>query len=141
MFHDLAQGLGEGLAYGLVGTALLGLGFVLVDVLTPGKLGEIIWDDRNPNAALVLSASLLGVGAIVTTAIATSANDFGEGLANTAGYGLLGLLLMAVSFAVVDVLTPGRLGDIVTDAEPHPAAWITASAHVAVAAIVCAAIA
>lgn len=140
MLADLGYGLAAGLAYGLLGTALMALGFLLVDALTPGRLGTLIWTERNRNAALVLASGLLGIGAIVTTAILTSEDGLGPGLASTLGYGVLGLLLMALSFFVVDALTPGRLGAILVDEHPHPAAWVTATSHVAVAAIVAAAI-
>jgi hypothetical protein len=141
MLSDLAAGLGAGLLYGLVGTALMVLGFLLLDVLLPGPLRAQIWTERNGNAALVLAAGLLGVGGIVTTAIATSEDDLGDGLLSTAGYGLLGLLLMGLSFVLVDLLTPGRLGGMLADAAPHPAAWVTAATNLSIAAIVAASIA
>lgn len=140
MLVELGYGLAAGLAYGLLGTVLMMLGFVLVDALTPGSLGTLIWSERNRNAALVLASGLVGIGAIVTTAILTSEDGLAAGLASTAGYGLLGLLLMGVSFFVVDLLTPGPLGPILVDEHPHPAAWVTATSHVAVASIVAAAI-
>ncbi|MCX9193626.1 DUF350 domain-containing protein [Carbonactinospora thermoautotrophica] len=139
--NELFAGLASGLAFGLVGTVLLALGYLLVDLLTPGRLGQLIWTERNRNAALVLASNALGVGAIVTTAIATSHDEFVQGLISAAGYGVLGLILMAISFAVVDFLTPGRLGELCVDADPHPCAWVVAANHVAVAAIVSAAIA
>ncbi|WP_416045755.1 DUF350 domain-containing protein, partial [Carbonactinospora thermoautotrophica] len=139
--NELFAGLASGLAFGLVGTVLLALGYLLVDLLTPGRLGQLIWTERNRNAALVLASNALGVGAIVTTAIATSHDDFVQGLISAAGYGVLGLILMVISFAVVDFLTPGRLGELCVDADPHPCAWVVAANHVAVAAIVSAAIA
>ena len=144
MFSDLATGLGAGLLYGLVGTALMVLGFVLVDVVIPGELRLHLWEDRNPNAAIVLGSAMLGLGGIVTTAIATSDDELGLGLAETAGYGLLGILLMGLSFLLVDMLVPGRLGRLgrmLADPDPHPASWVTAAANVAVAAITAAAIA
>lgn len=144
MFSDLATGLGSGLLYGLVGTALMVLGFVLVDMVLPGELRRHVWEDRNPNAAIVLASALLGVGGIVTTAIASSADELGRGLADTAGYGVLGILLMGLSYLLVDVLVPGRLGRLgrlLVDPVPHPAAWVTAAANVAAAAITAAAIA
>lgn len=48
---------------------------------------------------------------------------------------------MAVAFLVLDLVTPGKLGAIVVDREPHPAVWVTASCNIAVAAIVAASIA
>ncbi|MGH3434267.1 MAG: DUF350 domain-containing protein [Thermocrispum sp.] len=127
-------------AYGGVGTLLMALGFVLVDVATPGKLPELIWRDGNRNAAVVLGSGLLGVGMIVTTAILTSADELAAGLLSTAIYGLIGIALMAVAFVLIDVVTPGKLGATLTDPEPQPAAWITAVVHVAISAIIAASV-
>ncbi|MEU8437713.1 DUF350 domain-containing protein [Streptomyces sp. NPDC029216] len=138
---DIVNGLGRTSAYGVLGLVLLILGIVLVDVLTPGKLPQQIWEQRNRNAALLLSSALLGIGGIVFTSIWTTYEDFGKGLLSTAAFGLLGLVLMAVAFLVLDLVTPGKLGAIVVDPEPHPAVWVTACCNLAVAAIVAASIA
>ncbi|WP_327280100.1 MULTISPECIES: DUF350 domain-containing protein [unclassified Streptomyces] len=138
---DIVSGLGRTSAFGALGLVLLILGIVLVDVLTPGKLPQQIWEDRNRNAAVVLSSALLGVGGIVFTSIWTTYDDFGKGLLSTAAFGVLGLVLMGVAFLVLDWVTPGKLGAIVVDPEPHPAVWVTASCNLAVAAIVAASIA
>ncbi|MBW5484885.1 DUF350 domain-containing protein [Streptomyces bambusae] len=138
---DIINGLGRTGAYGALGLVLLILGIVLVDVLTPGKLGKQIWEERNSNAALLLSSALLGVGAIVFTSIWTTYNDFGKGLLSTAAFGLLGLILMGLAFLVLDWVTPGKLGAIVVDPEPHPAVWVSAACNLAVAGIVSASIA
>ncbi|MFJ1706750.1 DUF350 domain-containing protein [Kitasatospora sp. NPDC088346] len=139
--NDIANGLGHAAVFGAVGIGLLLLGVGLVDLLTPGRLGRQIWEERNRNAALVLSSALLGIGGIVFTAILYTYDEFGKGLASTALFGLLGLVLMAVAFWLVDLLTPGRLGAILVDPEPHPAVWVTAACNVSVAAIVAASIA
>ncbi|MFC9325898.1 DUF350 domain-containing protein [Kitasatospora sp. NPDC057015] len=139
--NDILHGLGVAAAFGGVGVVLLLLGVGLVDLLTPGRLGRQIWVERNRNAAVLLSSALLGIGGIVFTAILYTYEEFGKGLASTALFGLLGLVLMAVAFWAVDLLTPGRLGAILVDPEPHPAVWVTASCNLAVAAIVAAAIA
>lgn len=89
----------------------------------------------------MLSSALLGVGGIVFTSIWTTYDDFGKGLLSTAAFGVLGLVLMGVAFLVLDWVTPGKLGAIVVDPEPHPAVWVTASCNLAVAAIVAASIA
>jgi uncharacterized membrane protein YjfL (UPF0719 family) len=139
--NDLAFGLLSGLAYGLVGIVLLGLGYLALDLVTPGRLGDVVYRQRSANAALVVASGVLAIGTIVTTAIVTSDDAFVRGLSNVAGYGLLGVVLLAVSFLVVDRLTPGDLGEMLMDTERHPAALITAAAHLAVGAIVAAAIA
>ncbi|MEU5788375.1 DUF350 domain-containing protein [Micromonospora purpureochromogenes] len=128
------------LAYGVVGVVLMAVGYVLVDVTTPGKLHELIWTERNRNAALLLASNLAGVGVIVVAAIAASADDFVLGLVGAAAYGLLGLVIMAGAFLLLDAATPGRLGEILVDPEPHPAVWVSAVVHLATGAIIAAAI-
>ncbi|MEU0155467.1 DUF350 domain-containing protein [Micromonospora fulviviridis] len=128
------------LAYGVVGVALMAVGYVLVDVATPGKLHELIWVERNRNAALLLASNLAGVGVIVVAAIAASADDFALGLVGAAAYGILGLVIMAASFLLLDMATPGKLGEILVDPEPHPAVWVSAVVHLATGAIIAAAI-
>ncbi|MFG1657766.1 DUF350 domain-containing protein [Micromonospora chersina] len=128
------------LAYGVVGVALMAVGYVLVDVATPGKLHELIWTERNRNAALLLASNLAGVGIIVVAAIAASADDFALGLVGAAAYGILGLVIMAAAFLLLDMATPGKLGEILVDPEPHPAVWVSAVVHLATGAIIAAAI-
>ncbi|GAA2926106.1 DUF350 domain-containing protein [Streptomyces sp. NPDC003016] len=139
--EDIVNGLGRSAAYGALGVVLLTLGIFLVDALTPGKLGRQIWEERNRNAALLLSSALLGIGGVVFTSIWTTYNDFGKGLVSTAAFGVLGLVMMAVAFLVVDLVTPGKLGETLVQDEPHPAVWVTASCNIAVAAIISASIA
>ncbi len=128
------------LAYGVVGVVLMAIGYVLVDVATPGKLHELIWVERNRNAALLLSSNLVGVGTIVVAAIVASDNDFRLGLIGAGAYGILGLVIMAVAFMLLDVATPGKLGELLVDPEPHPAVWVSATVHLATGAIIAAAI-
>jgi hypothetical protein len=140
MLSNLLADVAATLAYGIVGIVLMGAGYALVDFATPGRLHELIWAERNRNAALLLASNLAAVGVIVTTAIVASDGDLAAGLASTAVYGVLGLLLMAVAFALLDAVTPGKLGAILVDAEPHPAVWISAVVHLATSAIIAAAI-
>src|SRR5919112_3927647 len=91
VLEDLLNGAGRSVVFGLIGIGLMAVGFVLVDMLTPGKLRDLIWVDRNPNAALLLSANQLGIALIVFTAIFTSYDEFGRGLASTVIFGLLGI--------------------------------------------------
>ena len=138
---DLLVELGEIAAWGALAIALLGIGYLVIDVLTPGRLGQLIYAEHNVNAAVVVASGVVAVGAIVTTSILTSLDGFGAGLVSAAAFGLVGIALLAVSFLVLDRLTPGDLGAIVTDAAPNPAAWVLAANHVALGAILAAAIA
>ncbi|AVT34097.1 MULTISPECIES: DUF350 domain-containing protein [unclassified Plantactinospora] len=136
----LATDLLATLAYGVVGLVLMAVGYVVVDMATPGRLHDLIWADRNRNAALLLASNLAGVGIVVTTAIVVSHDDFVEGIVSTAVYGLLGLLIMGAAFLLLDLATPGRLGEILVDPEPHPAVWVSAVVHLATGAVIAAAI-
>lgn len=134
--------LAYGAAYSLVGILLLTAGFFAFDLATPGRLGERIYQGRSVNAAIVVAAVFLGVGAVEFTAIWTNAGrGFGEALAWTVGFGLLGVVLQVGSFLVLDALTPGSLRDIVVEKDFHPGALVAAASLVAVSAIVCASIA
>lgn len=136
MLSDVFTEVGIAATYGLVGLVLMAVGFALVDVLTPGNLREQVWVERNRNAAVLLASNLIGVGAIVATAIAASENDWAIGIVSTVAYGILGLVLMGLSFMVIDAVTPGKLGALMVAEEPHPAVYVNGAAHIAVAAIV-----
>lgn len=138
--NDLGFGLLSGAAYAAVGLTLLAVGYVAIDLVTPGRLSTLIYVDRNTNSAAVVGSGLIAIATIVTTAIVVSEDSLGEGLASVAGYGLLGVVLLVLSFLVLDRVTPGDLGAIVCDPERHPAVIVTVTSHLAVGAIVAAAI-
>jgi Na+-transporting methylmalonyl-CoA/oxaloacetate decarboxylase beta subunit len=138
---DLLSGAGRSIVFGLVGIGLMAVGYVLIDLLTPGKLRDLIWVEKNPNASLLLAANQLGIAAIVFTAIFTSYDDFGQGLASTAIFGIIGIAIMGLAFLVLDWMTPGKLGDVICTPERHPGAMVSAASHFGAALIVCACIA
>ncbi|MFG3340136.1 DUF350 domain-containing protein [Glycomyces sp. NPDC048151] len=124
------------LAYSVIGIALMILGFFVVDWLTPGKLGELIWAQRNRNAALLLSSNLVGVGLIVVGAIWASEGNIVQGVVSTFVFGVIGIGAMAVAFLILDAITPGKLGALVVDAEPHPAVWVSSAMHLALGGVI-----
>jgi uncharacterized membrane protein YjfL (UPF0719 family) len=135
------QSIGYAVAYTGVGIALLILGFFALDLLTPGHLGRHIVENRAVNAAAVLAAGFLGQGAIVFASIWTNATSaFGQALLYTVVFGILGVLLQAVAFVVLDLITPGKLGSHVMEVAFHPASLVLAAAQLAVALIVVASI-
>lgn len=137
---DVLNDILDALAFGAVGIAVLGLGYFAIDLLTPGKLGELIWGRRNLNAAIVVASGLSALGLVVATGIWSADGDLGEGLARAAGYGVLGVVLLSVAFLLIDLVTPGKLGDIVTDEKFHPASLVTAASHLAMGAVVAASV-
>lgn len=130
----------EGLAWGVLALVLLILAYFVIDLLTPGNLGKQITEDHNVNLITVVSSGMLANGIVVTTAILTSADGFLLGLTTAGIYGVLGILLTALSFGVVDVLTPGKLRDTVASDTPTPVRWFVATNHIVAGLVVSAAI-
>src|SRR3954470_24416369 len=129
--------IGYAVAYTGVGIALLVLGFLVLDALPPGHLRKQIWQERSPNASIVLAAGFLGQGAIAFTTIWTNATSgFGIALWYTVVFGVLGVLLQAVAFLVLKLVTPGSLGSALVQVPFHPASLVSAAAQLAVAAII-----
>ncbi|MFZ2238610.1 MAG: DUF350 domain-containing protein [Gordonia amarae] len=136
MLDNLIENSYSAAAYAGVGVVLMAVSFVVIDALTPGKLRTQLWGTRNRNAAVLVSSNLAGEAIIVAAAIVASEGDLGEGLVYTIVYALIGLVIMAVAFVLIDLATPGRLGEILLDETPHPAVWVHATLHVAIGVIV-----
>jgi len=124
------------IAYSAVGLGVLVAGFFVLDLLTPGKLGELVMA-RNPNAAVLTSGILVSLGLVLWFAIYFTGAGW-DGLGDAAVYGAVGVLAQAAGFVVLDLVTPGRLGAIAEEPTLHPAAWVAAAAQLAVALVVCA---
>ena len=130
------------LGYGAVGTAIMLLGYLITDLLTPGKLHRLVWEERNPNAVLLVSANTLGAAVVVVSAILSSFSELGlgAGLLSAAVFGIIGLAVMAASFLIIDLITPTSVRAVIASAEFHPATWVSATAHLSIALVVAAAI-
>jgi uncharacterized membrane protein YjfL (UPF0719 family) len=92
------------IAYSAVGLVVLVAGFLVLDLITPGKLGHLVME-RRPNAAILAAGILLSLGLILYFAIYFTGAGW-EGLVDAAVYGAVGVLAQAGSFAVVEALTP-----------------------------------
>jgi len=133
--------IGYAVAYTGVGFLLLLVGALALDLLTPGRLASHIYHQGSVNAGIVLAAGFLGQGAIAFTTIWTNATSgFGRALAYTVVFGLLGVLLQALAFLLLDVLTPGKLGEHLVEVSFHPASLVSAGSTLAVSAIIVASI-
>lgn len=128
------------LSYALIGLLLMLVGYFVVDLLTPGKLHELLWEERSKNAAILVSSNLLAVAIIVATAIRASADDFLMGLLTTFVFGLLGIVLQALSFLIINLLTPGSHAQMVHEEHVQPAAWVSAAAYIGISLIMASAI-
>ncbi|WAC53818.1 DUF350 domain-containing protein [Gordonia sp. SL306] len=127
-------------AYGATGMVLMLLAFAVVDVLTPGNLRHQLWADRNRNAGILVGSNLAAVAIIVTAAIVASQGRLLEGLTYTVVYTIIGIVIMTATFLIIDLFTPGKLGELVVHPESHPAVWVHGVTHVGIALIVAAAI-
>jgi uncharacterized membrane protein YjfL (UPF0719 family) len=130
------------LAYTGVGLVILVVGFFVLDLITPGNLGKQVIEG-NPNAALLSAATLASLGIVLWFAIFFTAPGW-EGLAETAVFGLVSVAAQAICFLVLDLITPGKLGEELMSggsgagARIHPGTWVSASAQVAIALVIAA---
>ncbi len=128
--------VGQVLAYSGVGLVVLVAGFLVIDALTPGKLGTLVMDG-NPNAAILAATTLVSLGLIMWFAIFFTGAGW-NGLDDALVYGAVGVAAQAVGFVVLDALTPGKLGVICQESRLHPAVLVSAAIQLAVALVVCA---
>ena len=121
MFESVLQVL----AYTGVALAILAVGFVVLDLLTPGKLGNLVMEG-NPGAGLLAATALVSLGLILYFAIYFTGAGW-SGLDDALVFGIVGVFAQAVGFVVLDLLIPGKLADHCFEAKLHPAAWATAA--------------
>lgn len=140
MLDNLAENAAAAAAYSALGILLMVVGFVAVDIVTPGRLREQVWTDRNRNASILVASNLVAVAIIVVGAIVASEGNLGEGLIYTLVYSAIGIAFMMASFVVLDLLTPGSLGELLVDEAPHPAVWVSAALHIGSSVVIAAAI-
>ena len=124
------------LAYSGVGLVVLVIGFYVLDLLTPGKLGHLVMEG-NPGAGLLAATGLASPGLILYFAIHFTGAGW-DGLDDAAIFGLVGVLVQAVGFTILDLLIPGKLADHCFNPTLHPAAWVSAGIQLSVALVVCA---
>ncbi|MDT7760672.1 MAG: hypothetical protein QOC63_92 [Mycobacterium sp.] len=126
--------------YFLVGTAVLIIGFIVVDLLTPGKLRQLVFIDRRPNAVVIACANYIALGAVIISAIANSYNQLGQGLVGVAVYGLIGVVLQGIALLTLHFVIPGDFHEHVDEPELHPAAFAVAVMLLAVGGVAAAAL-
>lgn len=131
----LVQGVVATLLFFVVGFGVLALGFLALDLLTPGDLRTQVYTDRNPNAAVLLGANHLALAFVVVTAILTSADSLGQGLLDSAVYGLVGVVLQALALRLIDAFVPGHLRNLVNEPRLCGASWAVGISLVAVGAV------
>lgn len=138
---ELLNGIGVSLAYFGVGALLLAVGFVMLDLLTPGSLRQHVFIDHRPNAAALHAASALALAIIIVTVMTNASDSLMWGLVDVAVYGLLGIVFQAVTLVILELVVPGRFRDLVSAPTFSTASIAVAATLVAVGAVNAAAIA
>lgn len=124
------------LAYSAVGLVILVAGFVVMDLLTPGKLGALV-AAGNPNAGLLAATTLVALGLVMWFAIFFTGAGW-SGLDDAAVFGAVGVATQAAGFGIVELLIPGPLRAVVDEPRLRPATAVLSGAQIAVALVVCA---
>lgn len=127
VLHDA----GTALAWTLASFALFAVGFVIIDVLTPGHLRTQIRD--NVNAAILVSAKMLAVAAIVFVSVWTAPDDVSDGVVYAGSQALWSLAVSVLAFLGLDRLIPGGIRDVVDEPGFSPRVLVAGAAELAVA--------
>jgi len=138
--NPVLKGVVATVLYFLVGMTVLVIGFVMVDVLTPGKLRQMVFIDRRPNAVMLTCAMYIALATVIITAIVNSYSQLGQGLIGVAVYGLLGVVLQGIALLTLHFVIPGDFQEHVDEPELHPAAFATAVMMLAVGGVTAAAV-
>jgi len=124
----------------VVGMAVLLVGFFMVDVLTPGKLRQLVFIDRRPNAVVVAGAMYIALTTVIVSAIVNSYSQLGQGLIGVAVYGLMGVVLLGIALLTMHLVIPGDFHEHVDDPELHPGSFAVALILLAVGGVTAAAV-
>ncbi|HVQ99847.1 MAG TPA: DUF350 domain-containing protein [Mycobacterium sp.] len=138
--NPVLKGAVATILYFLVGTTVLIIGFIVVDVLTPGKLRQLVFIDRRPNAVVLACANYIALAAVIISAITNSYSKLGQGLIGVAVYGLMGVVLQGIAILAMHFVIPGNFHEHIDEPELHPAAFATAVMLLAVGGVTAAAL-
>lgn len=119
---QLAVGVPATIAYFAAGILVLVVGFVVLDLLTPGKLRELVFVENRAGAATLAAAQQIALGMIIFSVIRASDDLLWVGISETLIYGAIGIAAQALALLVLEALVPGRFRDVVMDAKLRPRA-------------------
>lgn len=134
------KGVVSTLLYFVVGMAVLVVGFYMVDVLTPGKLRQLVFVDRRPNAVVIASAMYIALTTVIVSAIVNSYSQLAQGLVGVAVYGLMGVILLGIALLTLHLVIPGDFHEHVEEPELHPGSFAVALMLLAVGGVTAAAV-
>ncbi|MCH5644059.1 MULTISPECIES: DUF350 domain-containing protein [unclassified Gordonia (in: high G+C Gram-positive bacteria)] len=138
----LRDNLGHAAAFSLAGIVALIIGFLALDLVTPGRLRNLVWLDHNRNAVILTTSMVISVSVVMICAVVDTADlILWRAVLYTAAYAVLAIAVMMWSFVLIDWLTPGKLGTLLLEGgthrgDDHPAGWITAAVFVGIGAVI-----
>jgi uncharacterized membrane protein YjfL (UPF0719 family) len=138
--NPVLRGVVATILYFLVGMAVLVVGFYTVDVLTPGKLRQMVFVDRRPNAVVIACAMYIALTTVIISAITNSYSQLGQGLVGVAVYGFMGVVLLGIALLTLHLVIPGNFHEHVDEPELHPASFAVALMLLAVGGVTAAAV-
>jgi uncharacterized membrane protein YjfL (UPF0719 family) len=138
--NPVLRGAVATILYFAVGMGVLIVGFYMVDFLTPGKLRQLVFVDRRPNAVVVAGAMYIALTTVIITAITTSYSQLGQGLIGVAVYGLMGVILLGLALLTMHLLIPGNFHEHVDEPTLHPGSFAVALILLAVGGVTAAAV-
>lgn len=138
--NPVLKGVVATILYFAIGMSVLIIGFFMVDVLTPGKLRELVFVDRRPNAVVITCAMYIALATVIISAIVNSYSQLGQGLVGVAVYGLMGVVLLGVALLTLHLVIPGNFHEHIDEPELHPASFAVALMLLAVGGVTAAAV-
>lgn len=138
--NPVLKGAVATILYFAVGMAVLLIGFYMVDWLTPGKLRQLVFIDRRPNAVVLACAMYIALTTVIISAITNSYSQLGQGLLGVAVYGFMGVILLGIAMLAIHLLIPGSFHEHVDEPELHPGSFAVALILLAVGGVTAAAL-
>lgn len=123
------------LAYFALSSLMLVIGFVVLDLITPGKLRRLVFIEHSPNAALIAGAQQIALAIVIVSAVLHSQADLLYGLVDVAVFAGIGLLLQTLALALVEFLVPGRFRDVIGDPKLRSGVVVAATTIIVIGAI------
>ncbi|MGI5226849.1 DUF350 domain-containing protein [Actinoallomurus sp. CA-142502] len=131
----LGKGAGAIAAYTALGLVLLIIGFLAVDLATPGRLTTIIRTNRNANATLLAVCDVSAVGLVVAASIFASGGKLLEGLIATLVWGLVGIAAQLVASVIVRYLLGVDVAGLMAEEKLEPSAILLGATQATVGLI------
>ena len=100
--QPLGQGVISTLAYFVLSMAIFGIGFIVQDLLTPGKFRKQVFVDNLPNACVLAGSQAIAIGIV-----------------------LVGLVLQTIFLVLLEWLNPEKFRYVVEDTKLRPSVLLS----------------